>query len=185
MTAETELIISELTKRFDSKIDQLGSGINGRFTNFDGKLTDLDGRFTNLDEKFTNLNNKFDSFSILVIERFEQVDTAFADLASAMQYGFEKVSERFDEVDERFDRLEGRTDKVEEGLEYLKVEVRDVKARAIHLESSMEEVQESLANLEYAEEKDAKATINHETRIQKLERLNKIKPKPVAHLLNI
>ena len=144
MTAETDLIITELSKRFDSKIDQLGTEINGRFG---------------------------------------QVDTAFADLASAMQYGFEKVYECFDAVDERFDRLEGRTDKVEEGLEYLKVEVRDVKARVIHLEASMEEVQESLANLENAEEKDAKATINHEIRIQKLEKVNKIKP--VAHLLNI
>ena len=146
MTADTELIITELSKRFDSKIDQLGTEINGRF---------------------------------------ELMDTAFADLASAMQYGFEKVYERFDEVDERFDRLEGRTNKVEEVLEYLKVEVRDVKTRVIHLESSMEEVQESLSNLENAEEKDAKATINHETRIQKLEKVNKIKSKPVAHLLNI
>jgi hypothetical protein len=58
----------------------------------------------------------------------------------------------------------------------------DIQHRVIHLEYQMEQVKETLEDLGNAEDKDALATINHERRISRLEKMQNITPKPEKHL---
>jgi len=121
----------------------------------------MDAKFDLVMEK---MDAKFDFIMKTMDARFAVVDEKFESIIELMMAGFESVYTRFDRVDQ---------------------EIRDVKTRVGRLEDSMEEVQYSLAVLTKAEEKDAEATINHEGRIQRLEKINKIKAIPPTHLIDI
>jgi hypothetical protein len=131
--------------------------------------------------------------------RFDAFDAKIDFVLERMTVGFEAVDERLDGVDNRLDKIDNRLDKVDGrldkhdgliglliiGQDNLLSETREVKQRVIHHEDSMEEVQYSLGVLTKAEEKDAEATINHELRLQSLEKINNIKAIPPAHLTDI
>jgi predicted nucleic acid-binding Zn-ribbon protein len=92
-------------------------------------------------------------------------------LAETMQNGFDRIDERLDSLNNRVDNLE--------------LEFQDMKTRIIRLEYSMGDVQEMLVDLTHAEEKDAIATMNHEDRIIRLEKISDIYSVSPSHLTDI
>ena len=145
--------------------EMLDSKIDSKFDQLDSKI---DERFSVLDSKINSkfglLDAKIDGVLKTMNDRFEVVDEKFDSMLELMMSGFESVYARFDHVDQEF---------------------VEVKTRVGHLENSMEGVQYSLVALTKAEEKDAKATINHEERLQRLEKIFKIKAVSPAHLIDI
>ena len=117
-----------------------------------------------LDSLAEKMDTRFDSLIRTVNTRFEAVDEKFDSMLELMMSGFEVVCARFDHVDQ---------------------EIHDVKTRVVRLEDSMDEVKYSAEVLTGAEEKDAESSINHEERIQRLEKINKIKAIPPSHLIDI
>jgi archaellum component FlaC len=149
-----------------------------------------------LEKLDSKLDAKFDFVMKTMDERFAVVDAKFDQVIQEMRAGFKAADEKFDatielmmagfeSMDARFNRVESHLDRHDKQIASLSENVRDVQSRTIHLEESMEEVQYSLAVLTKAEEKDAEATINHELRLQRLEKINKVKAIPPSHLIDI
>jgi predicted nucleic acid-binding Zn-ribbon protein len=84
-----------------------------------------------------------------------------------------------------FERINGVLSTLQLGLDNLLVEVLDVKRRVVHLEVQVADVQDSLDDLSEAESKDAMASINHESRIIRLEKINNIESASLQHLAEI
>jgi hypothetical protein len=130
---------------------------------------------------------KFESTMSDVCVRFDGFESTIANLWHVTDLRFEKfesmMSDFMSAVNARFDRNEEVIQSLVVGQSLLLEETRDIKRRVVGLEYSMDDVQYSISTLTRAEEKDAEATINHENRLQRLEKLNKIKAISPAHLI--
>ena len=92
-------------------------------------------------------------------------------LAESMNVGFEKVW--------------GVLSTLQLGQDNLLVEVRDIKRRVVNLEFQFADFQDRFSDLSEAEEKDALASISHEERIVRLEKINNIQAVSPLHLREI
>lgn len=108
----------------------------------------------------------------------QNLSVSVQDLTEAVQAGFEKV-------ENKLARHEGILTALHEGQGNLTEKVEDVRRRVVNLEHGIEDMRESLADITGAEEKDAKATLNHEHRISHLEKLGGIKGIPTKHLVGL
>jgi uncharacterized protein YlxW (UPF0749 family) len=85
----------------------------------------------------------------------------------------------------RFERVESVLSMLQIGQDNLLVEVRDIKRRVTHLEYQIADLQDSVDDLFDAEAKDATASISHEGRIIRLEKMHSIKAVSPQHLAEI
>jgi len=110
------------------------------------------------------------------------VREAIRPLASAMVVMIEHLIKLDEKVDAGFERVERTLVSLHEGLELLREDVGDLKRRVGKLEYTVSDIQEMLVELTHAYEKDAEATINHEARIARLEKVNNLHSLSPRHL---
>ena len=130
-------------------------------------IAELRGMFVGLSDNHENLTSSQES----LVRSHENLTKTVSNLSETMNVGF--------------DRIDGVLSTLQFGQDNLLVEVLDIKRRVIKLEFQMADVQDTLSDLGEAETKDALASMNHEVRIVRLEKINNIESVSVSHLREI
>jgi len=118
-------------------------------------------------------------------ESNNQSEPTTRELMVTIQELTQAMCEGFERMDQKFERVDGVLSTLQIGQDNLLVEVHDIKRRVVHLEFQMADVQDSLNDLSEAEAKDAMASINHEQRIVRLEKINNIQAVSPEYLTEI